>query len=146
MNITLANIDLTDADHRAHAVAALNTYAALSPELLLGVESIRLDFRTVDLIPMNVPMTPSPVFTGTASLGIYGKTTRAFLDTMLSRIAKYGSTTLEDAATEAGISLDTARAYLRNAGRTASAYKVALPVKPEWQHDMGCNTYTASTG
>ena len=49
------------------------------------------------------------------------------------------------AAKEAGISLDTARAYLRNAGRTASAYKVALPVKPEWQHDTGRNTYTTST-
>ena len=145
MNVTLTNIDLTDTAHLSHAVAALNAYAALSPDLLLGVESIRLDFRTVDLIPMNAPMAPSPVFTGTTSLGIYGKTTRAFLDTMLSRISKYGSTTLEDAAKEAGISLDTARAYLRNAGRTASAYKVALPVKPEWQHDTGRNTYTTST-
>ena len=145
MNVTLTNLDLTDTAHLSHAVAALNAYAALSPDLLLGVESIRLDFRTVDLIPMNAPMAPSPVFTGTTSLGIYGKTTRAFLDTMLSRISKYGSTTLEDAAKEAGISLDTARAYLRNAGRTASAYKVALPVKPEWQHDTGRNTYTTST-
>ena len=145
MNVTLTNIDLTDTAHLSHAVAALNAYAALSPDLLLGVESIRLDFRTVDLIPMNAPMAPSPVFTGTTSLGIYGKTTRAFLDTMLSRISKYGSTTLEDAAKEAGISLDTARAYLRNAGRTASAYKVALPVKPEWLHDTGRNTYTTST-
>jgi hypothetical protein len=146
MNVTLTNIDLTDTAHLSHAVAALNAYAALSPDLLLGVESIRLDFRTVDLIPMNVPMSSSPTPAVTESLGIYGKTTRAFLDTMLSRISKYGSTTLEDAATEAGISLDTARAYLRNAGRTASAYKVALPVKPEWQPDMGCNTYRASAG
>lgn len=146
MNITLANIDLTNRDHLAHATAALDAYAALSPDLLLGVESVRLDFRTVDLIPMNVPMSPSPVLAGTASLGIYGKTTRAFLEMMLSQIAKHGSTTLEDAATGAGISLDTARAYLRNAGRTAGAYKVMLPVKPKWNTAARCNDYVASAG
>jgi hypothetical protein len=63
---------------------------------------------------------------------------------MLARIAKQGSTTLEDAATEAGISLDTARAYLRNAGRTAAAHKVALPVAPKWDHEKGRNDYAAS--
>ena len=149
MNITLANIDLTNADHLSHAVAALNAYAALSPDLLLGVESLRLDFHTLDLIPMNAPV-PSEAAMGQyplryeAALAIYGRTTRAFLRKMLERIHAHGSTTLEDAAADANISLDTARAYLRNAGRTASALKVTLPVRPEWQPDMGCNTYTAA--
>ena len=152
MNITLANIDLNNTEHLAHAVRLLNNYAGLSPLLISAVRDICIDFRDVDLVrisDVNAPV-PSEAAMGQyplryeAALAIYGKTTRAFLRKMLERIHAHGSTTLEDAAADANISLDTARAYLRNAGRTASALKVTLPVRPEWQPDMGCNTYTAA--
>ena len=144
MNITLENIDLTNTEHLAHALSALNAYAALSPDLLSGVENIRIDFRTLDLIPMRAcpPSASAPSLE--EALGIYGKTTRAFLQQTLGRIDAQGSTTLEDVATDMGISLDTARAYLRNAGRTASAHKVPLPVKPKWDHEKGRNDYVRS--
>lgn len=145
VNITLENIDLTNTEHLAHAQSALEIYAALSSALLATVQDIRLDFRTLDLVPMRAPReVPSvPSVLKTAKLGIYGKTTRAFLQSMLDRIAQNGSVTLEEVASETGIGIDTARAYLRNAGRTASAYKTTLPVKPVWNAEMGCNDYHA---
>lgn len=141
MNITFENIDLTNAEHLAHALGALNNYAKLSPTILSGVRDIRIDFREADLVTMSAP---SSVPSQEDALGIYGKTTRAFLQQMLARIDAQGSTTLEEVATDMDISLDTARAYLRNAGRTASAYKVSLPVAPKWDHEKGRNDYVRS--
>lgn len=143
MNITLTDIDLTNPQHLAHAVESLNAYAAIPPALLQGVKDVDIDFRTFDLVPMNALPSPHLVPSKDEMLGIYGKTTRAFLQQMLARIDAHGSTTLEDVATDMGISLDTARAYLRNAGRTASAYKVSLPVVPKWDHEKGRNDYIA---
>lgn len=150
MNITLENIDIKNPQHLAHA---REIYATLSSALLATVQDIRIDFRTLDLIPMHatdempagtdeVPRVPS--VPQEAKLGIYGKTTRLFLQSMLTRITNEGSTTLEEVAHEMNISLDTARAYLRNAGRTAGAYKTLLPVKPVWNHERGCNDYHAN--
>ena len=151
MNITLENIDLTNTEHLAHA---REICATLSSALLATVQDIRIDFRTLDLVPMHAaedvpadmghdaPKASSA--TPKAKLGIYGKTTRAFLQSMLDGIAKNGSVTLEEVATEMGIGLDTARAYLRNAGRTAIAYKTTLPVKAVWNAEMGCNDYHAN--
>ena len=73
----------------------------------------------------------------------YRGNTKEFVNTMLARIDKYGSTTLEDAATELGITLDTARAFLRNAGRTDRAHGTELPLVPRWNHDKGYNDYLA---
>lgn len=152
MNITLENIDLTNIGHLAHAVASLNTYAALSSSLLASTRDIRIDFRTLDHFA--VVTSPSPAITDEealapsvpqdANLGIYGKTTKLFLQQMLTRIDQQGSATFEDVATDMGIGLDTARAYLRNAGRTASAHKVSLPVEPKWDHEKGRNNYVRS--
>jgi hypothetical protein len=144
VNITLENIDLTNTEHLAHA---REIYATLSSALLATVQDIRIDFRTLDLIPMHAAE-EVPAGMGhdapKAKLGIYGKTTRAFLQSMLDGIAKNGSVTLEEVATEMGIGLDTARAYLRNGGRTAIAYKTTLPVKAVWNAEMGCNDYHAN--
>lgn len=149
VNITFENIDLTNTEHLAHAQSALEIYATLSSALLATVQDIRIDFSMLDLAlvrasaqALEVPGVPSAV--KKAKLGIYGKTTRAFLQSMLDRIAQNGSTTLEEVATDMGIGIDTARAYLRNAGRTASAYKTTLPVKPVWNAEMGCNDYHAA--
>ena len=136
MNITLDNIDLTNTEHLAHA---REIYATLSSALLATVQDIRIDFRTLDLIPMHAE---SPVV-DTLTLVIYGGTTRTFLETMLGLIQRDGKTTLVVVASEMNISRDTARAYLRNAGRTAAARKVLLPVLPTWNHESGCNEYRA---
>jgi len=71
--------------------------------------------------------------------GFYRGNTKEFVDTMNARIDKYGSTTLEDAATDLGVTLDTARAFLRNAGRTDRAHDTELPFVPRWNHDKGYN-------
>lgn len=138
MNITLANIDLTRRANVEHVVAALHVYASLPAEHLACMRDITIDFAGEAGGVSPAPVAPAD------PLALYGGNTRRFLEVMLARIEKFGSTTLEDAAKDASITLDTARAYLRNAGRTASAHKVTLPVKPQWQHDMGCNTYIAS--
>lgn len=149
MNITLKNIDLTDQQHYEHvseALVELKKYASLAPLALLGVTEVSIDFSAAGAVTMEGPY-PSPIVSDAPEvnhLAVFHGNTRRFLEVMLARIDKCGSTTLEDAAADANISLDTARAYLRNAGRTASAHKVTLPVRPEWQPDMGCNTYTAA--
>jgi hypothetical protein len=141
MNITFENIDLTNAGHLSHAASLLNAYAALSPDLLSGVENVRLDISST--VAALKDHAESPVV-DTLTLVIYGGTTRTFLETMLGRIQQDGKTTLEDVAREMNISRDTARAYLRNAGRTAAARKVLLPVMPTWNHESGCNEYRAT--
>ena len=151
VNITLENIDLTNTEHLAHA---REICATLSSPLLATVQDIRIDFRTLDLVPMHaaedVPAdmghdAPKASSSTPKAMHVkYGKTTRTFLHSMLTRIEKGGTTTLEEVAHEMNISLDTARAYLRNAGRTAAAYKVPLPVKPVWNHERGCNDYHAN--
>lgn len=73
---------------------------------------------------------------------VYGKKTREFLDRMVATIRVNGGVTLEDAAAQHGIGIETARAFIRNAGRTAKAHGATLPVKPTWDHDRGCNVYT----
>jgi len=144
VNITLENIDLTNTEHLAHAQSALEIYATLSSALLATVQDIRIDFHAVPVVAVNSTPAPGCTAAQEEALGIYGKTTRAFLQQMLARIDAQGSTTLEDVSTDMGIGLDTARAYLRNAGRTASAHKVSLPVAPKWDHEKGRNDYVRS--
>lgn len=144
MNITLENIDLTNAAHLAHAQSALEIYATLSSALLATVQDIRIDFHAVPVVAVTPVPASGPTSAQEEALGIYGKTTRSFLEAMLARIDAQGSTTLEEVATDMGITLDTARAYLRNGGRTASAYKVSLPVAPKWDHEKGRNDYVRS--
>lgn len=137
MNIIVANIDLTDPACIDHVAASLRAYAAIPAAYLSAVKDITIDFSEMAEPPSSTSAPSNP-------LAIYGVKTRPFLETMLARIAKHGTTTLEEAAKDAGISLDTARAYLRNAGRTAVAYKVALPVVPKWNPEKGYNAYVAS--
>jgi hypothetical protein len=136
VNITFENIDLTDSVHVEHAVSSLRAYAALPPLLLHDTRSVTVDFGNGNLLSSGAPAVPNDPLT------IYGKTTRTFLEIMLGRIRQDGKTTLETVASDMKVPLDTARAYLRNAGRTAGAYKVSLPVAPTWNPESGCNEYT----
>ena len=139
MNITFQNIDLTDTMNVEHAISTLRAYAALPVGLLRETSSITVDFGSIKSLASEEP---SSYNNDPHDLDVYGKTTRAFLETMLLLIQRDGKTTLESVATHMGISLDTARAYLRNAGRTAAAHKVSLPVVPTWSHESGYNQYT----
>lgn len=141
MNITFENIDLTDSLNVDHAISSLRAYAALPPALLRDMRSVTINFASINALASEGP---SSYNDEPYDLGVYGKTTRTFLETMLLLIQKDGKTTLESVAAHMGVSLDTARAYLRNAGRTAGAYKISLPVAPTWNHDAGCNEYTVT--
>lgn len=138
MDITIVNIDLTNPASVEHAVEKLRALTVFDASVLRNVRAMTVFVPSDEVDTTRLALLPED------TLAVYGKMTRAFLEVMLARIDKCGSTTLGDAAADANISLDTARAYLRNAGRTASAHKVTLPVRPEWQWDMGCNTYTAA--
>jgi len=137
MNITFQNIDLTDSINLHHAISTLRAYADLSPALLRDMSSLTIDFGNINALASEEPSSYVPH----DPLAIYGKTTRAFLETMLLLIQRDGKTSLESVATHMGVSLDTSRAYLRNAGRTAAAHKVSLPVVPTWNHGSGYNEY-----
>lgn len=84
-----------------------------------------------------------PVPTKLHPHGFYRGNTKDLVDAMCNRIEKHGSTTLEDTATDMGTTLDTVRAFLRNAGRTDRAHGTELPFVPRWNHDKGCNDYIA---
>ena len=131
MNLTFQNIDLQNREHLARAVAALHTYAAAPEGLLRNVQSLTISLSSD---PVAAPAVGP-------SLGIYGATTRKLLQTMITLAERNGHTALEEVARDMGISLDSARANLRNAGRTAAAHKVSLPVAPTWNPEKGCNEY-----
>lgn len=156
--LTLANLDLLDpkaVDHALGVIRALHRMAKTRVELFredeaavradLAVRKITLsdqaeldreadDASTVGEVTQTIAAPVAPV---------YGAKTRAFLDEMLNTIRANGGVTLEDAAAKHGIGIDTARAFIRNAGRTAKAHGAVLPVKPNWDADKGCNVYTA---
>ena len=145
MNITLANIDLQNPDHVEHAIGSLRAYASIPAAFLSTMSSVTLSFDGVDTtMPPAAAVDPSCAVPNLEEkLGIYGKTTRALLQRMIALAAasERGTVTLEEVAADMGISLDTARANLRNAGRTASAYKVSLPLLPAWNAEKGHNEY-----
>jgi hypothetical protein len=160
--LTLFNLDLLDpkaVDHALNVIRALARTARYRVELFREDETaVRNDlaFRKITLANQaefdrevgndddDAPageVQPIPI---TPVDPVYGAKTRAFLDAMVSTIRANGGVTLEDAAAQYGIGIDTARAFIRNAGRTAKARGATLPVKPTWDHDKGRNVYTAA--
>lgn len=145
--VTFKNLDLRDPRSVERACSILRSYGMVPSELLARTASLTLEFEedgyTTDSTHTDtLPPNTAPTGVGDA-LGFYGGKTRCLLDTMLSRIRQHGSTTLGETANDMGISLDTARAYLRNAGRAAAARELDLPVKPSWNTALGCNDYVA---
>lgn len=156
--VTFKNLDLLDSRSVEQAVGILwaaHRHAKQSVEMFGESEAeVRERLarpRAFTLLDPNTEMTveedgtevPAPVPTRMHAQGFYRGNTKGFVDTMLARIDKHGSTTLEDAATDLGITLDTARAFLRNAGRTDRAHGTELPFVPRWNHDKGYNDYVA---
>jgi hypothetical protein len=106
--------------------ARTHTFTIVDPNANLTVE----DGEGVDLDP--VPTKPQVFYRGSS---------KQLIEVMQERIAKNGMTTLEDSATVMGVTLDTARAFLRNAGRTNRAHGIGFPFEARWNHDKGYNEY-----
>lgn len=136
MNVTLTNIDFQDSFSVQRAIDILRHLEHMSIMLIGASEHMTFN------VAYELPEEPEKFSLGNDTLAIYGKTTRHFIEAMLDRIRKNGSVTLEEVADDENISVETARAYLRNAGRTAAAHKVTLPFKPVWNHDKGVNDYS----
>ena len=143
--LTFANLDLTSPAAVAHACRILHDYANLPSNLLAGIANVTLTFEEGGYITDSHPAPVAPVQEASGpDLSFYKGQTRTLLDTMLARIKQNGSTTLSEAANDMNVTLDVARAYLRNAGRAAAARECPLPVQPKWNTTLGCNDYVAS--
>lgn len=152
IDFLVKNLDLLDADHVEMACGILRArhrQATMQLNLFGWDEArVRADIAarpSASLVPMSglQPVDEPAVDTATEQgvSALFQGQTRAFLERMIDTIRSKGGVTLEDAAALHGIGVDTARAYIRNAGRTAKAHTVAVPVKPTWDHDKGCNVY-----
>jgi len=156
--VTFKNLDLLDSRSVEQAVGTLwaaHRHAKQSVELFGESETeVRgrlaapraftlLDPDTEATVEHNGTEVLSPPPTKTHTQGFYRGKTKDFVDAMLARIEKHGSATLEDAANDMGLTLDTARAFLRNAGRTNRAHDTELPFVPRWNADKGYNEYFA---
>ena len=85
----------------------------------------------------------APIAAPAADDPVFGPKIRAFFTAMMNLIRQTRApVTLEEVAANEGIGIETARAFLRNAGRTAKARGATLPVKRTWNADKGCNYYT----
>lgn len=156
--VTFKNLDILDSRSVEQAVGilwALHRHAKQSVELLgEGEAEVRerlthphaftlLDPNTNATVDDDGTVTPDPLPTKVQPQGFYKGTSKQLVEVMEERIAKNGSTTLEDTANVMGISLDTARAFLRNAGRTNRARGTEFPFETRWNHDKGYNEYFA---
>jgi hypothetical protein len=156
--VTFKNLDLLDSRSVEQAVGILwaaHRQAKQCVELFGQSEAeVREQFsrpRTFTLTDPNADTllneqgeeVPAPLPTKVQPKGFYKGTSKQLVEVMQERIAKNGSTTLEDAATVMGVTLDTARAFLRNAGRTNRARSTEFPFETRWNHDKGYNEYFA---
>lgn len=142
MVFTFQNINFTNPADVDKACGILRSFATVPAELLASTSGL------------SITLEPGGYITDAADVPIadvgsvdpaFGERTGAFLDCMVSLIRATTPITLEDAAVAHGINLDTARAFIRNAGRTAKARGASLPVKPTWNHELGCNVYDVVT-
>jgi len=141
VDFTLRGLDLLDADQVEVACGILRARhrQALMERSANGEPAARATIAarpTANLMPTvdAPPSDPTPT-------GPFQGQTRAFLDRMVDTIRNRGSVTLEAVAVLHGIEVETARAYIRNAGRTAKAHGIAMPVVPTWDAGLGCNVY-----
>lgn len=157
MDILFENVNLSDPDTIFTINRLLNDYRELSQEAMNTISMITVDMLHQKPAPAPAPvLAPEPepaaapepepaaadlVKVPALDYRFSGKA-RPFLLSMLKMIAHCQEITLEQAATGFGISTETARAFLRNAGRTALCYKIELPFRARWDISAGCNRYT----
>jgi len=152
IDFLVKNLDLLDADHVEMACGVLRARhrQAMMQLNVFGWDEarVRADIAArpsvslvsmSDMQPVDEPTVDAATDEGVSTL--FQGQTRTFLERMVDTIRSKGGVTLEDAAAIHGIGIDTARAYIRNAGRTAKAHGIAMPVVPKWDTDKGCNVY-----
>ncbi len=141
MNVTIKNLDPQNPASMARAREGLERLTSLPPGMSKHILEFAISAAPVEEeAPVGAPASTPPA----DPLAIYGAKTRLFLELMTARVEKHGLATLAEVANDMGIPLDAARAHLRNAGRTASAHNVSLPVHPTWQPEHGYNVYRAN--
>lgn len=154
-SVTFKDVDFLDSRTIENAVRllwAIHRHAKYSVELFGEPEeevrerhekhrtySVRLDETLLDEEGKEVY---APVPTKIIPQGFYRGNTKDLIEKMLEKIEQNGSTTLEEVAREMSITLDTARAFLRNAGRTSRAHKAELPFLARWDVSRSRNEYT----
>lgn len=141
MQFTFQNLNLANPADVDQACDILRSFATVPAEMLAGMSVVNITLESNGYV---TDSTVAPVADAGSVDPVFGGRTRAFLDEMVSAIRANGGVTLEDAAAQHGIGIDTARAFIRNAGRTAKARGASLPVKPNWDVLKGCNVYTVA--
>lgn len=138
MQFTFQNLNLANPADVDQACKILRSFATVPAEMLASTSVITITLEANGYIT-DSPV--APIADAESVSTLFQGQTRAFLERMIDSIRSKGGVTLKDAATMQGIGIDTARAYLRNAGRTAKAHGVAMPIVPKWDADKGCNVY-----
>ena len=158
-SVTFNGIDFLDSrsvEHAAGLLWAVHRNAKISVELLRQKEqevrdtvnnrdrTFSMDFITLDEVLLE-PETGKEILHQTPTRmipqGYYRGNSKELVETMCEKIQKHGSVTLEETAEVMGITVDTARAFLRNAGRTNRAHGTEFPFAPQWDSLKRCNDY-----
>lgn len=155
-NVTFKGVDFLDPRSVEHAVRILTTahqHARQRVELFGEEEvAVRNHLARTHVFavpgpasaPVSAPVSaPASVSASVSDLSAYRGRTKDFLDVMTAAIAAEGAVTLEAAASKAGVNLETARAFLRNAGRTDRANNTQTPFVRQWNHAKNCAEYVA---
>jgi hypothetical protein len=74
-------------------------------------------------------------------LSLFGSETRQVLRLLRDRAHASGSSTLEEVSEELSLPIESVRAFMRNAGRTAKHHGIELPVRKEWNPDRRVMQY-----
>jgi hypothetical protein len=97
----------------------------------------------VSLPESEAPAESTPIAAPTSDDPVFGPKIHAFFTAMMNLIRQTRApVTLEEVAAKENIDIETARAFLRNAGRTVKAKGLSLPVKRSWDADKRCNLYS----
>lgn len=160
MDILFENVNLSDTEAVSTITRLLNEYRELSQEAMNTISRITVDMLHQKPAPAEPAPEPEPVpepapeppgseptltfdtlKVPALDYRFSGKG-RPFLLVMLTMIKHHREITLEQAASEYNISTETARAFLRNAGRTALSHGIQLPFRARWDIVAGCNRYS----
>lgn len=140
--ITLVGLDVTDPTDLDRAATVIRSLHHRAKD---RTGDVRIEFDNgVAVVEFTSKVDAAPSVGADVIEVVYGAKTQSFLDSMVATIRYRGETTLEEAAQAHGISIDTARAYIRNAGRTSKARGVPMPIKSRWDTDRGRSVYTVA--
>lgn len=136
-SITFDNIHLGNKNSVEEACSILHAYLVLPPEVVGKMDNV--------LVRLSTPTPESEEVAAVEAAAVeafHGVNSRPFLDAVLARIASSGSATLQEVCSDTGVPVMTARAYMRNARRTAKTRGAAFPFQARWSIEKGCTVYS----